>query len=66
MKQITLETQNRLAAPCAGRLLTVWALYGWSMLLVWHALARGPATDAAVWSLAVLSGLALAAWTREV
>jgi len=66
MKQITLKTQTLAAAPCAGRLLVVWALYGWSMLLIWRALPRGPATDAAAWSLALLSGLALAVWTREV
>jgi hypothetical protein len=66
MKQITLETQSRLVTPCAGRLLAVWALYGWSMTLVWYALSRGPFGATAAWLFALISGLALAVWMREV
>jgi hypothetical protein len=64
MKQITLETQSR-PMPCAGRLLTVWALYGWSMALIWHALPRSPSGAGAAWLFALISGLALAVWMKE-
>jgi hypothetical protein len=36
------------------------------MALIWHALPRGPSSAAAAWLFALISGLALAVWMREV
>jgi hypothetical protein len=66
MKQITLETRKPQGMLCAGKLLTVWAVYGWSVALIWRALPRSPWTDAAVWLSALLVGLALAIAMGEV
>jgi hypothetical protein len=49
-----------------GRLALVWAGYGSLVALVWRVLPDDAAAGAAAWAIALLGGLALAAWTMEV
>jgi hypothetical protein len=70
MKQIILrvpyDTTADQGGPCLGRLALVWAGYGSLVALVWRVLPDDPAAGAAAWAIALLGGLALAAWTMEV
>ncbi|HEV3090902.1 MAG TPA: hypothetical protein VGX91_05590 [Candidatus Cybelea sp.] len=67
MKQTSLNLDYYLAAePCLGRLVIVWALYGVGMALLWRLAGPGLWSHAAVWALASLLALRLAAQTGEV
>ncbi|HVR47061.1 MAG TPA: hypothetical protein VMT95_10580 [Candidatus Binatia bacterium] len=49
-----------------GRLALVWAGYGYLVALLWRALPDDPRRGAVAWAIALLGGLALAAWAMEV
>jgi hypothetical protein len=66
MKQITLTSEHYGAdAPCTGRLLWTWGLYGCAMWLIWHAFAGNPWAQSATWVLAAAVGLGLMLALRE-
>lgn len=70
MKQIILHhpygTATDHSGPCLGRLALVWAGYGFLVALLWRALPDDPGGGVVAWAIALLGGLALAAWTMGV
>jgi hypothetical protein len=70
MKQIILRADARHAAdaggPCLARFALTWTAYGYVVALLCRALPADPLAGVAAWGVALLGGLALAAWTMRV
>ncbi len=70
MKQIILRANDRLATeaggPCLTRIALTWTGYGYVVALLCGALPADPLGGVAAWGVALLGGLALAAWTMGV
>jgi len=70
MKQIILRADDRPATeaggPCLARLALTWTAYGYVVALLCRALPADPLGSLAAWGIALLGGLALAAWTMGV
>jgi hypothetical protein len=67
MKQITLEARpSPLSAPCSGRLLATWGLYGLAMWLV--ASLAGPSVwgQVVAWTIALVIAGRMLACTAEL
>jgi hypothetical protein len=68
MKQITLEKHiyDASGGPCVGRLLLVWGLFGYAMVLLWQVARGNPLAEIAAWAvgLAAAFGLYLGCWRR--
>lgn len=67
--------QNSLNAPfpigsaaketCLGRLITVWALYGIAMAVLWSFAGPSPWMRVAAWALALIVGIKIERCLRE-
>ena len=63
MKQITLEARPLPVSGrelCTGKLLFVWAAFGYAMAWLWSIAGDGLGAHLAVWSVATVLGAALA------
>jgi hypothetical protein len=68
MKQIILESRFAERLPgraCSGKLFFTWGLYGLAMAWLWELVARSAPGQAAIWAVALLTGLALLLRTWE-
>jgi hypothetical protein len=61
MKQTILHPRPApLVEICAGKLLFVWALYGYAVSLLWKLAGGDSWAHAAIWGLAAVAGLIFA------
>jgi hypothetical protein len=49
-----------LSTPCLGKLVAVWALYGFAVAWLWRLAGGHGSLEAAVWVGALAAGIALA------
>ena len=47
-------------APCLGKLVFVWSVYGWAVATLWQMAGGRPLAEGLVWAGALLAGIALA------
>jgi hypothetical protein len=57
---------ERLDGVCSGKLLWIWGLYAFLMVLLSHAMAGAGFSQGEVWAAAGLIGVALLVWTKEI
>jgi hypothetical protein len=57
---------ERLEAACPGKLLWIWGLYAFLMVLLSDVMSEAGFSRAEIWAAAALVGAATLVWTREI
>ena len=57
---------ERVEGVCPGKLLWIWGLYAFLMVLLSDYMSGAGFSHAEIWAAAALIGVATLAWTREI